>query len=93
VLELMTLDSKNFRRRVGHFTGSDRPLNRGQLIDAFHILCAESAGANYFLTLDDSLIRTLGSRKTPGDVGASYYAQALGFSNCCHGARRGSGRY
>jgi hypothetical protein len=56
---------KELQKACGAFQGNDRPLNRGQLIDAFHILCAESAGANYFLTLDDSLIGTLGSRKTP----------------------------
>ena len=44
---------------------NDRPLNKYKLVDAFHVLCAETAGANYFLTLDDSLIRTLGPRKTP----------------------------
>jgi hypothetical protein len=56
---------KELQKACGAFQGNDRPLNRRQLIDAFHVLCAESAGANYFLTLDDSLIRTLGSRKTP----------------------------
>lgn len=52
------------QRVCGAFQGHDRPRHRNQLIDAFHLLCAESAGANYFLTLDNKLIRTLANQKT-----------------------------
>jgi|GEM_PF-1293288 len=47
------------QRACGAFQGHDRLPNRNQLIDAFHLLCAESANASYFLTLDDKLIRIL----------------------------------
>jgi hypothetical protein len=55
------------QRACGAYQGADRPLQRNQLLDAFHVLCAESAAATYFLTLDDKLIRVLMSgspRKT-----------------------------
>ena len=52
------------QRACGAFQGHNRPPHRNQLIDAFHLLCAESADAKYFLTLDDSLIRTLSTHKT-----------------------------
>lgn len=54
----------DLQRACGAFQGYDRPPHRNQLIDAFHLLCAESAGATYSLTLDDSLIRTLSNHKT-----------------------------
>ena len=50
------------QRACGAYQGADKPLQRNQLLDAFHILCAESASATYFLTLDDKLIRVLMSR-------------------------------
>jgi hypothetical protein len=54
------------QRVCGAYQGPDTPLNRNQLIDAWHVLCAESAGARYFLTHDDKLIRSLtGNRRRP----------------------------
>lgn len=50
---------KELQRACGAFQCLNKPLHRNQLLDAFHILCAESASATYFLTLDDSLIRVL----------------------------------
>lgn len=47
------------QRVCGAYQGAGKPLNRNQLLDAFHILCAESASASYFLTIDDKLIRVL----------------------------------
>jgi hypothetical protein len=43
----------------GAFQGHERPLHRNQLIDAFHLWCAESSGATYFLTHDDKLVDAL----------------------------------
>jgi hypothetical protein len=34
-------------------------INEDQLIDAFHVWCAEGAGATHFLTLDFALIKTV----------------------------------
>jgi len=53
---------KELQRACGAYQGPNKPLHRNQLLDAFHILCAESASATYFLTLDDSLIRVLTGR-------------------------------
>jgi hypothetical protein len=53
------------QRACGAFQGADRPPQRNQLMDAFHILCAEQGGATFFLTLDDRLIRTLKARRVP----------------------------
>jgi len=64
---LSTLEHPGFKelqRACGAYQGDDRPLNRNQLIDAFHILCAESAGADFLLTLDDKLIRTASNHKS-----------------------------
>lgn len=58
---------KELQRACGAYQGPNKPLHRNQLLDAFHILCAESASATYFLTHDDSLIRVLANdaaRKT-----------------------------
>lgn len=51
----------------GAYQGDEKPLQRNQLIDAFHVFCAESAAAMYFLTLDDKLVRVVSegrARKT-----------------------------
>ena len=53
------------QKACGAYQGSDKPLNRNQLIDAFHVLCAESAAATYFLTHDDRLIRVLTNGPRP----------------------------
>lgn len=50
------------QRATGAYQGA-QPLNRNQLIDAFHIWCAESAGCSHFLTLDFKLLRTLAQSK------------------------------
>jgi hypothetical protein len=39
-------------------------VNSNQLIDAFHIWCAESAGATHFLTTDLSLVRLVTRHRT-----------------------------
>jgi hypothetical protein len=50
------------QRATGAYQGL-QPLNRNQLIDAFHLWCADSAGCAYFLTLDFKLQRTLAQSK------------------------------
>ena len=50
------------QRATGAFQGA-QPLDRNQLIDAFHIWCAEAAGCAYFLTLDFKLQRTVSQSK------------------------------
>lgn len=39
-------------------------VNEKQLLDAFHIWCAEEAGATHFLTTDFKLLRAMRSHKT-----------------------------
>ena len=44
-------------------------INENQLIDAFHVWCAEHAGAHFFLTLDFKLIRNVRThRRSPPRV-------------------------
>ena len=50
------------QRATGAYQGA-QPLNHNQLIDAFHIWCAESAGCSHFLTLDFKLQHTLAQSK------------------------------
>jgi hypothetical protein len=55
---LLSLQERRFlelQRATGAYQGVN-PVNRNQLLDAFHIWCAESYGAEYFLTLDFNLI-------------------------------------
>lgn len=51
------------QRVSGAYQGAQRPPHRNQLIDAFHLLCAETSGAEFFLTLDDKLIRTVAHKR------------------------------
>jgi hypothetical protein len=49
---------------TGAYQGGGK-WNRNQLLDAFHLWCAEYNKSDYFLTLDFKLIRILGqNRKT-----------------------------
>ncbi|MGB7541402.1 MAG: hypothetical protein WBM28_05230 [Burkholderiales bacterium] len=52
------------QRLCGAYQGDDCPPNRNQLIDAFHLFCAESSGADYLLTHDDKLIKAVLNDKT-----------------------------
>lgn len=49
------------QRLTGAYQG-DKPRNRNQLIDAFHLWCAEHARCDFFLTLDFKLIRVVRGR-------------------------------
>lgn len=46
------------QRMTGAYQGEQK-LNRNQLLDAFHIWCAEHNGCEFFLTLDFKLIKVL----------------------------------
>lgn len=46
------------QKMTGAYQGEQK-LNRNQLLDAFHIWCAEHNGCEFFLTLDFKLIKVL----------------------------------
>jgi hypothetical protein len=61
-----SINDKRFielQRACGAFQGHIKPPNHNQLLDAFHIWCAEFAGCSYFLTLDFKLMRVLSKSK------------------------------
>lgn len=47
------------QKATGAYQGAGKPPNSNQLWDAFHVWSAESAEADYFLTLDIGLLRHL----------------------------------
>jgi hypothetical protein len=56
---LRSIESRRFRelqKLTGAFQGNSNSPNRNQLLDAFHLWCAECAGADYFLTHDTKLV-------------------------------------
>jgi hypothetical protein len=58
---LVNIKDKRFlelQKVTGAYQGKEKP-NRNQLLDAFHIWCAEHNGCEYFLTLDFKLIRVV----------------------------------
>lgn len=58
---LKSIRSERFlelQRMTGAYQGEGK-LNRNQLLDAFHLWCAEHNSCDYFLTLDFKLIRAL----------------------------------
>jgi hypothetical protein len=62
---LSSLKHKRFfelQKLTGAYQGIGK-LNRNQLLDAFHLWCAEYNGCDYFLTLDFKLIRVIGKQK------------------------------
>jgi hypothetical protein len=59
---------KELQKITGAYQGEGN-VNRNQLLDAFHLWCAEHNECNYFLTLDFKLIRVLRQkRKSPLQV-------------------------
>lgn len=59
---LLSINSKRFfelQKATGAYQG-ELPPNKNQMLDAFHMWCAEHNRCDYFLTLDFSLIRVLG---------------------------------
>ena len=62
---LSSFKSKRFlelQKMTGAYQGPGR-LNRNQLLDAFHLWCAEHNSCDYFLTLDFKLIKVLRKQK------------------------------
>lgn len=56
------------QKATGAYQGENE-LNRNQLLDAFHLWCAEHNRCDYFLTMDFKLIRMLlGSKYAPKSV-------------------------
>ena len=55
---------QELQRACGAYQGTGKPPNRSQLLDAFHLLCAEHAEAQYFLTIDDALIRAISNHRS-----------------------------
>lgn len=49
---------KELQKITGAYQGKNPP-NRNQLLDAFHVWCAEHNDSDYFLTLDFKLIRVV----------------------------------
>lgn len=63
---LCSLNHPRFRqlsRWAGAWQGPDKPLKKNQLLDAFHLWCAEQSGSEYFLTHDDKLIKEMSKGK------------------------------
>ena len=50
------------QKGCGAYQGTDPPP-RNQLLDAFHVWCAEASQSKYFLTCDMSLVRYVGKQK------------------------------
>lgn len=53
---------KEIQKITGAYQG-EREANRNQLLDAFHIWCAEYGGCDYFLTMDFKLIRVISNNR------------------------------
>lgn len=51
------------KKACGAYQGKSHPPNRNQLLDAFHVWCAERSGCEFFLTLDFKLQRVLSKSK------------------------------
>jgi hypothetical protein len=67
---LRTLDHERFlelQKITGAYQG-ERPVNRNQLLDAFHLWCAEHSGADYFLSLDFKLAKVIERSKSKPTV-------------------------
>lgn len=56
-----------FQKATGAYQGG-KARNRNQLLDAFHLWCAEHNGCEFFLTLDFKLIRVFSSSRTISPV-------------------------
>jgi len=64
---LKKIKNKRFRqlqKATGAYQGSKR-LNQNQLLDAFHLWCAEYNKCDFFLTLDFKLIKMMKKAKLP----------------------------
>lgn len=82
--QLSSIEDARFieiQHATGALQGQGRPLRENQLMDAYHLWCAERAGADYLLTHDKKLINCVANSKmpwlTPRLVGASELVTAL----------------
>ena len=68
---ISSITNKRFvdlQKATGAYQG-EKPLNRNQLLDAWHLWCAEYNKCDYFLTLDIKLNRVVTKSKSwPGEV-------------------------
>ena len=64
---LSSLRFLELQKATGAYQG-DKPRNRNQLLDAFHLWCAEHNGCEFFLTMDFKLIRVFSSSRTISPV-------------------------
>jgi hypothetical protein len=67
---LCRIDDSRFleiQRMTGAYQG-ENPVNRNQLLDAWHLWCAEYNSCDYFLSLDFGLARIVGQSKKPATV-------------------------
>lgn len=55
------------QRMTGAYQG-ENPVHRNQLLDAWHLWCAEYNNCDYFLCLDFGLARIVGQSKKPATV-------------------------
>lgn len=62
---------------TGAYQGKDKPLNLNQALDAFHIWCAESAGIEYFMTMDYKLKKVVERSKLQSSVQITTPSQLL----------------
>ncbi len=56
------------QRITGAYQGADQRINRNQLLDSFHLWCAEHSGSDFFLSLDFKLARTIEKAKSKPTV-------------------------
>lgn len=50
---------KALAKLTGAYQGENRPLNLNQVLDAYHLWCAEAAQIEYFLTMDYKLAKVV----------------------------------
>jgi hypothetical protein len=52
------------QRITGAYQGEGKTVNRNQMLDAFHLWCAEYNGSDFFLSLDFKLARVIENAKS-----------------------------
>ena len=66
------------QKMTGAYQGEQGP-NRNQLLDAFHVWCAEHNNCEFFLTLDFKLIKVIGLSPKKSTVAAVRPSELLSF--------------
>lgn len=67
IIFLSNINHKRFKeiqKATGAYQGKQNPLNENQLLDAWHLWCAEYNNCDYLLTLDNSLARLIENSKS-----------------------------